>query len=261
MSCAPVTDMGLVRDVLTAVDCNTRGFARLGYDSLTLTGSPFQTALTLLLTVYVAVTGYRLFFATGGVHLSDGPGIILKIGAILTLVTSWSVFQTLVFDMASRAPVEIARAITVPLRTGGALAADPLAGLQAAYDQLSERGGDVRESGQAHRQWRQRHRSSDVAIGIQHSVRGQCRADRHADRCNRRADRHRAFFCGAVSVCPDAGIFRRLGARPGRRRLRPALSLDRQRADPACPRSLAGGSVRIKAFRACRMPRPASPRR
>jgi type IV secretion system protein VirB6 len=135
--CAIVTDMGLVRDVLIAVDCNTRGFARAGYESLTMAGSPFQAALTLLLTLYVAITGYRLFFATGGISLSDGPGIVLKIGAILTLVTNWSVFQTLVFDMAAHAPVDIARAVTLPLRDGNALAADPLAGLQFAYDQLS----------------------------------------------------------------------------------------------------------------------------
>ena len=136
-SCALVTDLGLVRDVLTAVDCNTRGFAQGAYVSLTLAGSPFQTALTLLLTVYVAVLGYRLFFARGSVTLSDGPGIVLKIGALLTLLTSWSVFQTLVFDMASRAPVEIARAITMPLRASDGFAADPIAGLQAGYDQLS----------------------------------------------------------------------------------------------------------------------------
>ncbi len=133
--CMAESGMGLVRDVLFAVDCNTRGFAQAGYESLTLAGSPFQTALTLFLTIYVAITGYRLFF--GGLSLADGPAIILKIGAILTLVTNWSVFETLVFDMVSRAPVEIARAITLPLRDGASLAADPLAGLQAAYDQLS----------------------------------------------------------------------------------------------------------------------------
>ncbi len=133
--CMPQSDMGLVRDVLFAVDCNTRGFAQAGYESLTLAGSPFQTALTLFLIIYVALTGYRLFF--GGTSLADGPAIILKIGAILTLVTNWSVFQTLVFDMVSRTPVEIARLVTLPLRDRANSAADPIAGLQAAYDQLS----------------------------------------------------------------------------------------------------------------------------
>ncbi|MBW8709364.1 MAG: type IV secretion system protein [Alphaproteobacteria bacterium] len=135
-ACSTVTDLGVVRDVLTAVDCNTKSFARLGYESLTATGSPFQAALTVALTIYVAVIGYRLLFGNGA-RLADGPTIALKIGAVLALVTSWSLFQTLVFDVAERAPIEIAAVISAPLR-GSAMAADPVAGLQAAYDQLSQ---------------------------------------------------------------------------------------------------------------------------
>jgi type IV secretion system protein VirB6 len=134
--CSTVTDMGVVRDVLSAVDCNTKSFARLGYESLAAANSPFQTALTVALTIYVAIIGYRLLFGEGA-RLSDGPVIALKIGAVLALVTSWSLFQTLVFDLAERAPVEIAALISAPMR-GPALAADPVAGLQASYDQLRE---------------------------------------------------------------------------------------------------------------------------
>ena len=134
--CSTVTDMGVVRDVLSAVDCNTKSFARLGYESLAAANSPFQTALTVALTVYVAIIGYRLLFGEGA-RLTDGPVIALKIGAVLALVTSWSLFQTLVFDLAERAPVEIAALISAPMR-GPALAADPVAGLQASYDQLRE---------------------------------------------------------------------------------------------------------------------------
>ena len=134
--CATTTDLGVVRDVLTAVNCNTKSFARLGYESLTAAGSPFQAALTVVLTIYVAVIGYRLLFGNGA-RLADGPTIALKIGTVLALVTSWSLFQTLVFDVAERAPLEIASIISAPMR-GSAMASDPVAGLQAAYDQLSE---------------------------------------------------------------------------------------------------------------------------
>lgn len=135
-ACSTVTDLGVVRDVLTTVDCNTRSFARLGYESLAAANSPFQTALTVALTIYVAVIGYRLLFGEGA-RLTDGPMIALKIGTVLALVTSWSLFQTLVFDLAERAPIEIAALISQPVR-GHALAADPVAGLQASYDQLRE---------------------------------------------------------------------------------------------------------------------------
>jgi type IV secretion system protein VirB6 len=132
--CGTTTDMGVVRDVLSAVDCNTKSFARLGYESLTAAGSPFQAALTVALTIYVAVIGYRLLFGNGA-RLADGPTIALKIGAVLALVTSWSLFQTLVFDVAERAPVQIAAVISAPMRGG---VPDPVTGLQAAYDQLSQ---------------------------------------------------------------------------------------------------------------------------
>jgi type IV secretion system protein VirB6 len=134
--CSTVTDLGVVRDVLATVDCNTRTFARLGYESLAAANSPFQVALTVALTIYVAVIGYRLLFGEGA-RLSDGPVIALKIGAVLALVTSWSLFQTLVFDVAERAPAEIAAVISAPMR-GHGLAADPVDGLQASYDHLSE---------------------------------------------------------------------------------------------------------------------------
>ena len=136
-TCGAALDAGVIRGVLSAVDCRTRDFAEMGYQSLT--GSPlFQTALTLILTVYVAALGYRLLFATEGARLSEAPGIALRIGAVLMLVVSWGSFQTLVFDLAAKAPLEVADLVARPLRAQGSrLADDPVGGLQAAYDQLN----------------------------------------------------------------------------------------------------------------------------
>ena len=57
---------GLIRGVIDAVDCHTRGFAEVGYDQLTAPSSPFQAWLTALLVIYVAVLGYQMLFAAGG---------------------------------------------------------------------------------------------------------------------------------------------------------------------------------------------------
>jgi hypothetical protein len=138
-ACANLVNEGVIRGVLGAVDCQTRAFAEAGYSSLTQASSTFQVGLTALLTIYVALVGYRMLFAAGGARLSDAPGIALKIGAILALVTSWATFQTLVFDLAAHAPGEISRAVAAPLQAqGGSLAADPVGGLQTAYDQLTQ---------------------------------------------------------------------------------------------------------------------------
>jgi type IV secretion system protein VirB6 len=136
-ACSSLVGQGVIRGVLGAVDCQSRAFSEAGYSSLTSASSTFQIGLTLLLTIYVALVGYRMLFASGGARLSDAPGIALKVGAILALVTSWATFQTLVFDLAAKAPAEIAAAIAAPLQAhGGSLAAEPLDGLQTAYDQL-----------------------------------------------------------------------------------------------------------------------------
>ncbi len=136
-NCSISPEAGAVRAVLTSVDCHTHDIAQRGYLALTGAGSPFQAALTIALTLYVAVAGYRLVFAPDGARLSDAPRMALKIGAILALVTSWSVFQTLVFDVAAGAPVEISRIISAPGQAQFAPDADPIGRLQTAYDQLS----------------------------------------------------------------------------------------------------------------------------
>jgi type IV secretion system protein VirB6 len=138
-ACASMVGEGVIRGVLGAVDCQTRGFAEAGYSALTQSSSGFQLALTALLTIYVALIGYRMLFASGGARLADAPRIALRIGAILALVTSWATFQTLVFDVAARAPIQIAAIVAAPMQGGAsALAADPIGGLQTAYDQLTQ---------------------------------------------------------------------------------------------------------------------------
>jgi type IV secretion system protein VirB6 len=129
---------GLIRGVIDAVDCHTRGFAESGYDQLTSPSSPFQAWLTALLVIYVAVLGYQMLFGTGSTRLSDLPMTALKIGVVLALTANWSVFQTLVFDLASRAPLDLARLATAGAHGDGSLlAGGPLRGLQYTYDQLT----------------------------------------------------------------------------------------------------------------------------
>ena len=136
---APDSGLGLVRSVLETVDCHAQAYSQAGYLALTGPHSIFSTALTMLLTIYVAVTGIRLMFGLGAARLTDAPVIALKIGVILSLTLSWSTFQTLVFGLSSRAPLQIAQTIAEPARSGSSsLAHDPIAGLQVAYDQLGQ---------------------------------------------------------------------------------------------------------------------------
>jgi type IV secretion system protein VirB6 len=128
---APPPGAMMMQTLLDTVDCNVRAFSQAGYAALTGAHSPLGAAVTALLTIYVALLGYRLLFGRGGARLNDVPAIALKIGVVLAIVTGWAAFQTLVFDVADRAPSEVARILAAPARIG-----DPVAAVQDAHDRM-----------------------------------------------------------------------------------------------------------------------------
>ena len=133
----PSPDTGVIRSVLVEVDCNVRGFSEAGYAALTGPHSFFPAAVTALLTIYIAILGLRLMFGIGGARFGDSPIIALRIGVILALSLNWMAFQTLVFDLATKAPLEVARTISAPTARTASLAADPVRGVQRVYDQIT----------------------------------------------------------------------------------------------------------------------------
>ena len=137
LSCpSTISDVGAISATLQAVDCQARGFAQSGYEALSATGSPFEAWLTAFLIIYVALLGWRLLLGGSG-RASELPMAALKIGAILAMVSNWSLFQTLVFDLVSKTPLELTRLIVAPSAAQSSLGGDPLGGLQVAHDQLT----------------------------------------------------------------------------------------------------------------------------
>jgi len=123
------SDLGVIRELLTVTRCNVGVFSEGAFRALTGPHSIFPLAVTMLLTIYVAVLGYRLLMGLGAPQLSEIPLIGLKIGTVLALTLNWTVFQTLVLDLSARAPTELASAIVGPQFA-------PLERLQTAYDQM-----------------------------------------------------------------------------------------------------------------------------
>ena len=145
MTCpGPADSLGAVRGVLGSVDCQVEGYAKAAYLALSGPHSFFPVALTSLLVIYVALIGFRMMLGIGEARVVDAPLIALKLGIVLSLVFNWSLFETLVFNLAADAPYEVAKVVSEPLRTGGSsLAADPLAGLQSLYDEIGTDAEDL----------------------------------------------------------------------------------------------------------------------
>lgn len=149
MNACPVSgpQAGVARDVLHAIDCNVQAFSKAGYLALAGPDSFLSAAVASLLVIYVGMMGFRLMFGVGNPRLGMVGIAALKIGLVLTLAFNWTVFQTLVFDLAIRGPLEVAGVISESMAGDQeALADDPLTGIQLIYDEL---GQDIAAPGMA----------------------------------------------------------------------------------------------------------------
>ena len=119
MACGPIfTGQRFVAETLLHIDCQAQGIGAYGYGALANPASVVAIALTGLLTIFVALFGFRLLTGermSGRDVLAD----VLKIGIVLTLATSWPAWRTLGYDLVMQGPVEIAATVGPASGLGG----------------------------------------------------------------------------------------------------------------------------------------------
>lgn len=111
MACTAVTTgQGFLLQTLSHLDCQAQVIGSYGFQSLASPGSPASLVLSALLTLFVALLGFRLLFG-GEVGVHDAVGAGLKVGIVLTLAVSWPAYRTLAYDTVLYGPAELAGAI------------------------------------------------------------------------------------------------------------------------------------------------------
>lgn len=125
MPCMVMPDTGTFASSLVAyADCQARTIGEQGYLALAAPGSSISQLIVILITILVALFGYRLLL--GGVPtLREGVMTLVKVGLTVALATGWPAYQALVYDVVIQAPGELGTTI------GGA------AGLPGADGDLS----------------------------------------------------------------------------------------------------------------------------
>jgi len=131
---------GIAHGVLASVGCNSQRLSLDAYAALTGPGSFLPAALTACLTIYVALLGYGLLTGSSRLRLAQVSQTGLKIGAVVALTLNWSIFQTLVFNVASEAPFEVGHIFTQAAAAGAEDQAggDPLTRLEAIHQELTD---------------------------------------------------------------------------------------------------------------------------
>jgi type IV secretion system protein VirB6 len=101
------SDTSGAQSMVAAVDCFVKTAVQENYASLMGAGSNFNAALTILLTLYVAILGYQLIFGQASINLRDIAPKMLLVGGMLALATNWAAYQTLIFDVLTDGPQEV----------------------------------------------------------------------------------------------------------------------------------------------------------
>jgi len=108
--CAPFTADGPsgVADALGKVDCLASDATAVSFGRLFVARGSCQTELTITLTLYVALLAFNLLTGRSALRLSVLTPKMMTLGLVLTFATSWIAYQSVVWNLATGAPDEIA---------------------------------------------------------------------------------------------------------------------------------------------------------
>jgi type IV secretion system protein VirB6 len=97
-----------VADALGKVDCLASDATAVSFGRLFGAHGSFQTALTIILTLYVALLAFNLLTGRSALKVSVLTPRMMTLGLVLTFATSWIAYQSVVWNLATGAPDEIA---------------------------------------------------------------------------------------------------------------------------------------------------------
>src|SRR5207302_9028219 len=108
--CAPFGSDGPagVADALAKVDCVANDATAVSFGRLFGAHGSFQTALTIVLTLYVGLLAFNLLTGRSALKVSVLTPRMMTLGMVLTFATSWIAYQSVVWNLATGAPDEIA---------------------------------------------------------------------------------------------------------------------------------------------------------
>jgi type IV secretion system protein VirB6 len=101
-----------VAAALRAVDCVAGETTAAAFGRLFAPGGALLTVLTILLTLYVAFFAINLLLGRASLGVRSLTPRMMTIGLVLTFVTSWIAYSSVVWNLAIGAPDQIASIIT-----------------------------------------------------------------------------------------------------------------------------------------------------
>jgi type IV secretion system protein VirB6 len=123
-----------VADALSKVDCMASDATSVSFGRLFGAHGSFTTALTIILTLYVALLAFNLLTGRSALRVSVLTPRMMTLGLVLTFATSWVAYQSVVWNLATGAPDEIASVLVGSNGSATSLFAQQLDGLFTAIN-------------------------------------------------------------------------------------------------------------------------------
>ena len=96
--------------LIAYIDCQSRTIGERGFLALAAPGSSVSQFIGVLLTVMIAVFGYRLILGAN-LTVREGVMTIVKVGAVFTFATGWPAYQAVFYNVVIMTPGELASTI------------------------------------------------------------------------------------------------------------------------------------------------------
>ena len=100
-----------IADALRNIDCVTENAVETAFSRLFGTSSVLSEALTLVLTIYIALLAISMLTGRTQLRLTMLTPRMLQLGLVLTFATSWVAYQSVGWNLLTGAPDEIAGVI------------------------------------------------------------------------------------------------------------------------------------------------------
>ena len=126
-----------VADALQKVDCLANDATSVSFGRLFGAHGSFQTALTIILTLYIALLAFNLLTGRSALKISVLTPKMMTLGLVLTFATSWIAYQSVVWNLATGAPDEIASVLIGSKGSATTLFAQQLDGFFAAITEAA----------------------------------------------------------------------------------------------------------------------------
>lgn len=121
-----------VADALSKVDCMANEATAVSFGRLFGAHGSFTTALTIILTLYIALLAFNLLTGRSALRISVLTPRMMTLGLVLTFATSWIAYQSVVWNLATGAPDEIASVLVGTNGSATTIFAQQLDGFFAA---------------------------------------------------------------------------------------------------------------------------------